>query len=127
MREIKFRAWIKGHTKLFNIVVEPHMTEEFDFVAFDGEYFVPEGVGIYNMEIMQYTGLKDKNGKEIYEGDIINLSSWEPSVYLVAWDRGAFYMAKKNLEEVGDIKYVESGEIIGNIYENPELLTPNTQ
>jgi uncharacterized phage protein (TIGR01671 family) len=73
-------------------------------------------------EIMQFTGLLDKNGKEIYEGDIVRSEQWEPSTYKIAFDRGAFYLATKNDEEVADIKYAERFEVIGNIYDNPELL-----
>jgi uncharacterized phage protein (TIGR01671 family) len=72
--------------------------------------------------VMQFTGLLDKNGVEIYEGDIIRLEHWGPSIYKIDFDRGAFYIAKSDREEVGDIKYAEKCEVIGNIYENPELL-----
>jgi len=115
-RKIKFRAWNKHNNEMYSTC---SMLSNFN--PEDCSYSSETTRCIY----MQFTGLLDKNGKEIYEGDIVNLSSWEPSVYQIAWDRGAFYLAKANLEEVGDIKYAEGGEIIGNIYENPELLENN--
>ena len=65
------------------------------------------------MEIMQYTGLKDKNGKEIYEGDILEVYGGECINYLVESLYSIFY-DRINTE----LEY----EIIGNIHENPELL-----
>jgi len=106
MREIKFRAWNKK-TKLMRYDI-------FDVRLGNDEDY----------EIMQFTGLKDKNGKEIYEGDIIR---YEKKHYLIKW-------GKKNKAFIGKIKgdkeeYILSEadkpdelEVIGNIYENPELL-----
>lgn len=69
--------------------------------------------------LMQYTGLKDKNGTEIYEGDIVKATKENIPLIVVFWDdfTASFNGTKDN--------YLHS-EIIGNIYENPELLEPNS-
>jgi len=74
----------------------------------------------------QYTGLKGKNGTEIYEGDIVKLDSWE-GVQQIVFIEGAFCLADKHGWYVGDIHYINHADknqatIIGNIRENPELL-----
>ena len=69
----------------------------------------------------QYTGLKDKNGKEIYEGDFLK---YKDAVMQVEWDQGAFWV-DEHIDHyhglLGD-EYFDEIEIIGNIWENPELL-----
>lgn len=75
-----------------------------------------------DLELVQFSGIKDIGGRAIYVGDILELPQWRPSLYVIDFDRGGFYIAQKNREEVGDIKYAELGEVIGNIYENPEIL-----
>lgn len=76
---------------------------------------------------LQYTGLKDKHGKEIYEGDILQLPSryygdtyYEKSIGVIEWDYDSWYVKNQ-----GDAQYSDM-EIIGNIYENPELLQTKT-
>lgn len=141
-RKYKFRAWDKEEKKMLSVMELGFSfnVDKYNYLAYadlDGRWgraiLTPNGGKqsyswsgqrreAEQIEIMQYTGLLDKNEVEIYEGDIVNLSSWEPSIYQIAFDRGAFYLAKSDLEEVGDIKYAEKSEVIGNIYENPELL-----
>lgn len=110
MREIKFRAWDKNNK--FMIFIQP-----VDFEA-GCDYFTDD-----NYIIEQFTGLLDKNGREIYEGDIIQT---ETCVAAVVFDECQFGLrAKPDKNYVGalmDLITWRSIEIIGNIHENPELL-----
>jgi len=128
-REIKFRAWDNINKSMYNVrdidflanaeinsirlVVCVQTSDDdidFDFpIRRKGEY-----------ELMQFTGLKDNNGKEIYDGDILT------GGFTVVYYNGAFgFWAKEN--SVPNFfmlyRYLRSNKVIGNIYENPELLT----
>ena len=117
MREIKFRAWDKKRN-CWNFTL-------FDFDC-DGQMIQADW-----FEINQFTSLKDKNGKEIYEGDIVKWNDgYETKIYSVSWqgklDYPGFDFDGWEGEMAGlceavccpDIEI----EVIGNIYENPELL-----
>ncbi len=137
MREIKFRAWDKENKEMADVV-------EIVFDQYGGvDVRTSRRMGINasalgNDSLMQYTGLKDKNGKEIYEGDIIKWVTGECAV--VEWSDGdAEFLCEIDIHKyqgcvgVGgfDEKPILNGfsstmarhyEVIGNIYENPELL-----
>ena len=135
MREIKFRAWIaippsKNISYLHkNIEKEKsgYMSREFDFTSFDGDYFKPNGCNIMDMITMQYTGLKDKNDKEIYESDVIAIDGGgELYNFSVEFEDGCFGI-RTNGKDFAELKYYidmsfVKAEIIGNIYEDPELI-----
>lgn len=111
-REIKFRAWDKER-KLMDIVT----TISFASGLVQGKQHhnreYPQEI-----ELMQYTGLKDKNGKEIYESDIVK----EVLVGVVEYDAPSFYAITP---KGSHFHANEDCEVIGNIYENPELLAPH--
>ena len=125
MREIKFRAW--DGNKIWTNLTEL----QFGINGYSGNraisFHLPSGGFCTTEHLMQFTGLKDKNGKEIYEGDI--LSSWDTNFEVtfnnsVYWVKG---ISKLKAFMLYDFMKQEGHEIIGNIYENPELLTPPTQ
>lgn len=70
---------------------------------------------------MQCTGLKDKNGKLIYEGDIVRDINIPSYFYIIVWFKGGFYL-KSTVSNSFLVFDTTQQEVIGNIYENPELL-----
>ena len=117
MREIKFRAWDQRYKTwhLWGLNVNPET----------GAYFT----GPPHNELIhcQFTGLHDKNGKEIYEGDIVQQypdSKWSLQ-YTIKWreDHCGYWMyISGNKPNITLANYREELKVIGNIYENPELL-----
>jgi uncharacterized phage protein (TIGR01671 family) len=115
MRQIKFRAWNK---------IEKTIGEPFSLQVAIGSR-VYNGVDTDGAEYMQFTGLTDKNGREIYEGDILDVPWSEKPVGPVTFNDGWFCIEVKETEDNPDYSAPidgEESEIIGNIYENPELI-----
>jgi uncharacterized phage protein (TIGR01671 family) len=128
-RELKFRAWDKTRIRYDVTGFEHGLKNEMDGVFIDGNCFsLSKGKAI----VMQYTGLKDENGKEIYEGDILefsNASGMEDGVCVVAWDAESLAWYIENYEadiytELYNITSPANIRIVGNIYENQELAQP---
>jgi len=119
MREIKFRAWDKKE-KVMHGVLDLHFYPD-GITSFETQNFVD------SYELMQYTGLKDKNGKEIYEGDLYYFSRYSALPAEVYWDdRWAGWRGRvkgeMQFDKTYDISPIKFGEVIGNIYENEDLL-----
>lgn len=130
MREIKFRAWDKVNKIMQYSGI---IWGDYDFPALSELNY---GDNIYNLSnLMQYTGLKDKNGKEIYEGDIIPIviEDLGRSIKTVngvvkfkqgQWNIEYFHPFQKEMYICNLYRLLErrEKEVLGNIYENPELL-----
>lgn len=129
MRELKFRAWDFDNNEMVTAD-----SEGYCFVMYDGK---PELLVCYDEEhgfikcnhvMLQYTGLKDTNGTEIYEGDVLGGHIGPKVVSFNDINHGGV-LGWNNLNKDGDaINFYygdcpqEYDEIIGNIYENPELI-----
>lgn len=123
MREIKFRAWVKDRKAIFEVVLINYVTKKVTYLLERVGHLLNIRHDKFNdVELMQYTGLKDKNGKEIYEGDIFYTGS-KKILYIVEWiDCGLKGRQIKNKSWVGLDYWKDDIEVIGNIYENPELM-----
>ena len=134
MRDIKFRAWDKQTKRLFQVqtlqfygannTVDACWTNGVDF---DGESTLgePELNNLHNLELMQYTGLKDKKGVEIFEGDVL--------FHPLQGRRKVFYPYSERVASYG-LRDIDSGfgstlqdshavwEVIGNVWEDGDLI-----
>ncbi len=147
-RIIKFRAWDKANNKMeYNVmpIVLNHDNKDLqcaitslDIEEYDEGSMSLMGADYIECEPMQYTGLKDKNSEEIYEGDIVKISDWrwgDMVSGVVEFDELTYKL--KSLNRDGFQEYWDDGEhewysleqlygdqfeVIGNKFENPELL-----
>ena len=124
MREIKFRAWLKEHKTMVNVAeidINHQLIYHYGFDDFEGNF-----ENFNSIELLQYTGLKDKNENEIYEGDIVKLRANHGIGVVKYYDEwGAFiveYIKPRPLAVLGMNYYKEDIEVLGNLYKNPEFL-----
>ena len=147
----KFRAWDKQTKRLYKVqVLQFYGTDntldacQTNGVDFDGESTLgePELNNLHNLILMQYTGIKDSEGNEIYEGDILKCTSriytnlgatgtgeYEETIKQVIWKDDSWgtrvissNLTSKGAEKSGLVISAKYAKIIGNIYENTELL-----
>jgi uncharacterized phage protein (TIGR01671 family) len=114
-REIKFRVWDVAQKIWMN------------YLYIDIVTWIPSGNNKMDFIYQQYTGLKDRNNKKIYEGDILSSSvvgrtDLLASIAEVKFDNGRFYVAYRGLYAImlDDQRFTKI--VIGNIFQNPELL-----
>lgn len=133
MREIKFRAWDKEDKKMYVVAHISNLLTVGTYVTVrknepDAITKIERDLEEDTYELMQYTGLKDKNGKEIYEGDIVKRYDQNGIIkfnFLVEQDGAVVdvpnFGFNMHNDDENESLYGEL-EVIGNIYENPELL-----
>lgn len=117
MRQIKFRARIIDNSGWF--IWKVPSSVDLATLAVDWE------------TLCQFTGLLDRHGKEIYEGDIVKFNEWgfrkpENGIGVIEWEEIG-YGIRNNNPRIGNLYKANDIEIIGNVYEHPHLLTPNPQ
>jgi uncharacterized phage protein (TIGR01671 family) len=136
-REIKFRAWQKHHKRMLEVIglryennelteigvkyPDGHIPRRVYYSKNNSDFYLYNNKGDCTFELMQYTGLKDKNGKEIYDGDICESID---GIFLVTWneEKSAFIMVFQDGERLYLEEMWEDTKIIGNINDNFDLL-----
>ena len=124
----RYRAWDTTNKEMFKDTFS--ITESGQVVVVEQEDVMcpPDYVFVDNLVIMQSTGLKDKNGKEIFEGDIVKMSKdvySEPTYYEVVRHYGGAYRLESKQHGCELWLRHTDCEVVGNVYENPELLEDN--
>ncbi len=141
MEEIKFRAWLWKHLKVVDVTRIDFEAQEITYQEIDFEYddVIREKIALFkDISLLQYTGLKDKNGTKIFVGDIIkqtyiyenNFEFFTKEIILVVkyekeWCQFILDHSKDpdgNWDSFCEVD-LEELEVIGNIYENRDLLT----
>ena len=128
MREIKFRVW--DGVKIVSL--SRATTDGLVVIQHDDDNSIWSNElreDYDDVKLMQYTGLKDKNGVKIYEGDIMQGKDYEEETIRgeVVFDKGSFYIDLSKCEYPNSLLCLsnDEDEVIGNVYENKELLDEN--
>lgn len=134
-RERKFRAWLKKEKKMVDVLSIDLEAKMIVFYNQEEEYedIIREASAPFkDIELLEYIGLKDKDGNEIYEDDIVHICGFS-NIDVVEYDSSYVGFVLKSYCKNGEVLYVEplseytrfaspELEVIGNIYDNPELL-----
>lgn len=116
-RPIKYQAWLRGFQEMF-IVTELRIEKDIVWVGKDKN---GNSWGSAAIDLREFTGLYDRNGKEIYEGDIVRRPTGQlVNVRSFTFDSGSVRTVNYLIH---GYQYTLDDEVIGNIYENPELLS----
>jgi len=129
-REIKFRVWLKNRDEMV------YKGDGLYIDGFTGDIYIPHFENPNQLDkmddviLMQFTGLKDKNGKEIYEGDILMIEKYSDKPQVIEWGEQFFesfygmtgWKIKDSINYGFDSIEAKKSEVIGNIFESPELL-----
>lgn len=128
--EIKFRAWDKKNKEMVDVLglswfwIDVEGISEMIIGTKNNTQRITK-YGIRDFILMRFTGIHDKNGREIYEGDILKLNSelfdLKDEIFIV----DNFYYDVCYLNSFNNVDENDSIEVVGNIYENPELLKDN--
>nr|DAT33632.1 MAG TPA: YopX protein [Caudoviricetes sp.] len=120
MREIKFRAWDPASKAMYPVeAINFHGRERVTV-----QYNPIKGFFLDDVQLMQYVGVDDKSGVEIYEGDILEIGGYEEDrgVVLFNEDSTSYCVEYDNvMTPIGEFYQLEL-EVVGNIYENPDCL-----
>ena len=125
MRDYKFRAWDTESEMWLQITAfDTKESRESDGYTLEGVFHDGDYAGYEGIVLMQWTGLYDRNGKEIYEGDIAKsgkrlfVAKWNDDIASFVWEP----LDGESSYPCFNVGTVKNMEIVGNVFENPELL-----
>lgn len=123
MREIKFRIWVKDRKAIFEVISIDYVTKKVTYLLERvGHLLSIRDAKFNDVELMQYTGIKDMRGKEIYEGDIVIQNNKR---HRVIFDEENARFCIRDDEFELNVGFTNNNnermEVVGNIYENSEL------
>ena len=135
MREIKVRAWDEKNKKFYYSVISCILNKNNDYIFLGEQSAHPDFFGGWNetdteLELEQFTGLYDKNGKEIYENDILGFPKLDSRILVkieISSVKDRFGWGEYGYSTISGFYFSGYGcislyEVIGNIHENPELI-----